>query len=415
MERIVVVGGSVAGARTVQALRSGGFAGAVTVVEPEHGEAYDRPPLTKEYLSGAWSRQDLNLIPGGWESVGATVIHEAAASLDPGARQLTLADGSALGYDGLVIATGLAPRTLRAEDGGPIGHVLGQASGSDALRERMADGGEVVVVGGSFVAAEAACAARDKGLPVTVVSRSGALLERSLGAIVGRHITEVHESKGVRVLGGSQLVAITRDGEAAHVRVANDDNGEETTLRADILIAGIGSDPNTSWLNGSGIRVEDGVVTDARCRVLGAKDVYALGDVARFYDVHFAKPRRVGHWTHAVDQATVVAHNLLNRSSPMGYRPAPYFWIDQYGKKIQIAGEPDPDAHVDLLTLVGAVPREVAIYSEGDDNECSAVVTFGWPRGMAAARRLLHLDAKTSEMIVELEKLAAGPVPVFPV
>ncbi|MDP9888692.1 NAD(P)/FAD-dependent oxidoreductase [Pseudarthrobacter enclensis] len=401
--RIVIVGGSVAGARTAQALRSDGFSGELIVIEPEAGEAYDRPPLSKEYLTGSWSRTQLNLIPGGWAAVDATVIRACASGLDVQEHQVRLSDGQAIRYDALVIATGLSPRRLVADDGESIGHVIGTASDADAVREQLREGRHVVAVGGGFIATETASVARELGLTVTIIDRRSTLLERSLGTVVGAHIAATHREHGVDVRTDARIGSIRRDGSGALITL---ENGEQ--IQADVLVAGIGSEPNTAWLHGSGIRIDAGVITDARCRAFGAAGVYALGDVAHFYDVHSAKPRRVGHWTNAADQASVVAHNLLHPENPVGYREAPYFWSDQFGEKIQVAGHPDPDAHVDLLTLDGPAPRRVAIYTHGDDDGCGAVVTFGWPRGMVAARRLMPLEPTTAEMLVELEKLAAG-------
>ncbi|TFB75026.1 NAD(P)/FAD-dependent oxidoreductase [Cryobacterium glaciale] len=403
LQRVVVVGGSVAGARTCQALREAGFAGELVVIEPQLGDAYDRPPLSKAYLKGQTTRDGIRLIPGGWASVGAQVVPLAAVALNAKAQSVTVADGSEVGYDGLVIATGLSPKALTDTDGHAIGHVIGNIADADNLRHELASGGHVVVVGSGYVAAEAASVARELGLEVTVVHRRTHLLEGALGAAVGARISQMHTESGIELRGNSRISSIVRGARGAQLIL---DSGYE--LHADILIAGLGSSPNTEWLTGSGVRLDDGVLTDARCRVVGAPRVYALGDVARFYDVNSAQPRRACHWTNAADQATVVAHNLLSPKDPKGYREAPYFWTDQLGQKIQVVGHPDPKAHVDLLTLPGAVERHVAIYTHGDDNDCGAVATFGWPRGMVAARRLMPLDPSTEEMIVTLEDLAAG-------
>ncbi|MEZ3160699.1 FAD-dependent oxidoreductase [Microbacterium sp. BWT-B31] len=406
LNRIVIVGGSVAGARTAQALRSRGFAGELVVIEPHAGEAYDRPPLSKDYLTGARARAQLDLIPGGWASLDVHVITASAASLDTASRAVTVSDGQVITYDGLVIATGLSPRKLLTDDGEPIGHVIGSLADADALRAKLHEGAHVVVVGGGFIAAEAASVARGLGLRASIINRHANLLQGSLGPVVSAHIAATHLANGVDLISEARLASIARDGDGAVITL---EDGRR--VHADVLVVGVGSEPNTGWLEGSGIRVDNGVITDARCRAFGAAGVYAIGDVAHFYDVHSAKPRRVGHWNHAADQATIVAHNLLHRDDPIGYREAPYFWSDQFGEKIQVAGYPDPDAHVDLLMLDGAPPRRVAVYTHGDDDGCGAVVTFGWPRGMAAVRRLLPLDPTTAEMLVELGKLAAGPRP----
>lgn len=402
MHRVVVVGGSVAGARTCQALRAAGFGGELLVIEPQRGDPYDRPPLSKAYLQEEVTRTEIGLIPGGWDSVDAQVIPVAAVALNASSRSVATSDGGEIEYDGLVIATGLSPTALLASDGQPIGHVIGDIDDADRLREQLTLGGEVVVVGGGFIAAEAAAVSRARGLDVTVIHRGEHLLETALGAKVSERISQMHTESGIKLRPNSRIASVDRRPRGARITL---DGGER--IDADVLIVGLGSSPNTEWLQGSGVRLADGVLTDARCRVVGAPDVYALGDVARFYDVHSAQPRRVGHWTNAADQATIVAHNLLNPKDPLGYREAPYFWTDQLGKKIQVVGHPDPHGHVDLLTFPGAVDREVAIYTHGDDNDCGAVVTFGWPRGMVAARRLMPLDPSTAEMIVTLEDLAA--------
>lgn len=405
--RVVIVGGSVAGAGVAQALRAEEFAGEIIIVEPEPGEAYDRPPLSKQYLQGQWDREQITLIPGGWAAVGAEVIQARAESLAAKDKQLTLSTGEVLTYDALVIATGLSPRRLTANDGEPIGHVIATLEDADRLRARLTDGARVVTIGGGYISAEIASVARELGLNVTIIDRRAHLLESRLGPVVGAHLSAVHRENGVDLRSNAQVMGVERAGDGAVVTIAEAD-GSTATVEADVLVAGIGSTPNTGWLEGSGIKVDDGVVTDARCRAFGAKGVFALGDVARFYDVHSAASRRVGHWTNASDQASIVANNIAYPDEPQGYREYPYFWSDQFGQKIQVAGEPDKDAHVDLLTLDGPTPRTVAVYSHGEENECGAVVTFGWPRGMVAVRRLMPLDPTTAEMLEELEKLAAG-------
>ena len=403
-QRIVIVGGSVAGARTAQALRADGFDGELSVIEPQLGEAYDRPPLSKDYLTGEWSRERLNLIPGGWHVLAVDVVNAQAVGLDARAKTLSLSNATDIDYDALVIATGLSPHPLLADDSHPVGHVIATIEDADQLRERMQLGGHLVVVGGGYVAAEAASVARSFGLRTSLVHRGPHLLDRALGPVVGAHVTQLHRDRGVELHLNATVERIERaDQGRARVRLT-----DGTILDADVLVAGIGARPNTEWLDGSGVRVDDGVLTDARLRVMGAPAAYALGDVARFYDVHSAKTRRVGHWTNAADQASVVAHNLLHPDEPRGYREAPYFWSDQFGQKIQVAGVPDSDAHVDLLTLPGATPRLAAVYSHGDDNDCGAVVTFAWPRGMVTARRVMALEPTSAEIIAELEGLASG-------
>jgi NADPH-dependent 2,4-dienoyl-CoA reductase/sulfur reductase-like enzyme len=166
-------------------------------------------------------------------------------------------------------------------------------------------------------------------------------------------------------------------------------------------VAGIGIMPNTEWLAGSGVTVDDGVRTDEFCRAVGGRDVYALGDAARWHDVSTGAPRRVGHWTNAVDQAELVAHNILRPDAPRAYRAAPYFWSDQYGRKIQMIGHVSP---ADRQEPVRAGPgREAVLFDRA--GLLAAAVTIGWPRAMGTLRRLWARQAPVHEARAELEAL----------
>jgi NADPH-dependent 2,4-dienoyl-CoA reductase/sulfur reductase-like enzyme len=401
-DRVVVVGSSIGGVRTAQALRAGGFTGEVVVVGAEPEAPYDKPPLSKQVLAGDQTVADIAILGAdGWDGdklVGR--LGSAATSLDTFRKLVTLADGQRLEYDALVIATGVRARSLPPGDSDLI-HTVRELRDATALRQRLLGGGPVVVVGGGFIGAEVAATARALGVDVTIVEALPAPFSRVLGPTVGTLLTELHEANGVRVIAGASVAAIKPS--AAGTGVVRLADGR--SLDAGTVVVGIGCQPNTEWLDSSGLPVADGVTTDQYCAVPGVADVYAIGDVSRWYDVRSQVHRRVEHWTNAVDQAHLVAHNILRPDEPRPHKKVPYFWSDQHGTKIQMAGRIGPDDDVDvLLCAIPAGERHVALYSR--HGRFTAAVTFGWPRAIAACRQAWDRGAAAAEVREQLHGLA---------
>ncbi|MFJ5987074.1 NAD(P)/FAD-dependent oxidoreductase [Lentzea sp. NPDC092896] len=331
LERVVVVGASAAGVTTAETLRREGYTGRLTLVGDEKVLPYDRPPLSKQVLAGTWEPEKTVLRPD-----SAYVDHDielklgsAASGLDLARRTVALSNGEEIAYDGLVIATGTAPRTL------PFGHdlagvhVLRTIDDALALRSDLLRSSAVVVVGAGFLGTEAAASARRLGLDVTLVDPLPLPLVRQFGERVASAIAELHEEQGVRLRTGTGVTAL--HGEVA---VSGVELTDGTVLRADVVLVAIGAVPATGWLAGSGVPVDDGVVCDATCRAVDG--VYAAGDVARWFNPHFGTLMRVEHRMNATEQGMAVARALLGARTP--FAPVPYFWTDQFDVKVQAYG-----------------------------------------------------------------------------
>ncbi|WP_067895379.1 NAD(P)/FAD-dependent oxidoreductase [Actinomadura chibensis] len=397
----VVVGSSVAGVRTAQALAAGGFDGRVLVVGAEDTAPYDKPPLSKHFLTGAWTAGKLALLNGGPADERVELrLGAAAEHLDVEDKQVRLSDGTRVRYDVCVIATGASarPSPWAARDGV---HVLRTLRDGAALRRDLLRGGDVVVVGGGFVGAEVAAAARGLARRVTVVDPLRDPMARVVGPTIGPLLSGIHERHGVRTRFGTGVVAI--EGTSGDLRVFLDDG---TVLPAATVVVGIGAVPNDGWLRSSGLDVADGVLCDEYCRAQGTRDVYAAGDVARWPHPRHGGHVRVEHWTNAVEQAACVARNIVRPDEPVPYRPVEYVWSDQYDWKIQIAGSPArATGHTVLGDPTGDRPRAAVAYTDAA-GRLAAAVTLNWPRALVACRRLLAAEADFTRAVEELEPLA---------
>ncbi|MXZ30211.1 MAG: oxidoreductase, partial [Acidimicrobiia bacterium] len=335
MKSVIVVGASLAGMRAAESLRREGFDGAITVVGDETDAPYDRPPLSKQVLAGEWATERIALYDAAsladlrltWR-LGARAVSFEAAS-----RTVTLADGERLAADGVVIATGARPRTLRGAEGLAGVYTLRTLADSLAVRAEFDAGPQrVVVVGAGFIGAEVAATARRRGLDVTMVEMAETPLERVLGAEMGRVCAEVHADHGVDLRTGVGVESITGAGRAEQVVLS-----DGARLEADVVVVGVGVVPNTDWLASSGLEIDDGVVCDETC--LAAPGVVAAGDVARWPNRLFGESMRVEHWDNAVEQGMAAARRLLAAGGATEpFAPVPWFWSDQYDRKIQLAG-----------------------------------------------------------------------------
>jgi phthalate 3,4-dioxygenase ferredoxin reductase component len=403
---VVVIGSSVAGVSAARALRSEGFSGRIVLVGEEEVLPYDKPPLSKEFLAGRWDADRVILLSredaerGGIE----LCLGAAAARLDVSGRQVLLSDGSRLGYDKLVVATGAAARPSPWNATSGV-HVLRTLRDSRALRERLQRfGGPVVVVGGGFIGGEVAATVRALGHEVTMVDPLPIPSARAVGKEVGRHLTELHHRHGVETRFGTGVEEI---GDAAGRQLVRLTDGTE--LPAATVIVGIGAVPNDRWLADSGIRVDNGVLCDSFSRAVGAPDVYVAGDVARWFHPGHREHVRVEHWTNAVEQAACVAHNIAHPDNPRPYQPVEYVWSDQYDWKIQLVGRPAAGGrHAVIGDLDRAEPRAAVLYIGEAEQLCGAV-TVNWPRALAQCRRLVPAGATLDEARDRLAALALAP------
>ena len=369
---VLVVGASAAGLSTAEALRRNGYAGSLTVLGAEPHPPYDRPPLSKQVLAGAWQPERAHLRPPAMlAAVDAEfVLGDPAVALDAPTRTVRTAAGRSLTADAVVLATGLAPRTLPGQDGLAGVHVLRTLDDALALRAELATASTVVVVGEGVLAAEIAATTRKLGLAVTMAGPQPAPLAAQLGPFAGDLLAALHAENGVTLRLGTAVTGLIADvadgvGRVTGVRLST---GE--ALPADLVVVAIGAAPVTGWLADSGLTVDNGVLCDARCHA--GYGVWAVGDVARWHREDLGASVRLENRTNATEQAGVVAANILG--ADRAYRPVPYMWTDQYDAKLQVFGMPSPDDEVRVVDGAVADRRFVALYRR------AGVVTgvLGW-------------------------------------
>jgi len=384
---IVIVGGGLAAARTAEQLRRSEYSGRITIVSDEVHLPYDRPPLSKEVLRK--EVDDVALKPRDWyDEKGITLrLGSAATSLDTAAQTVTLAGGTVLGYDKLVIATGLVPRRIPAFPDLEGIRVLRSFDESMALREHASAAQHAVVIGAGFIGCEVAASLRSLGVDVVLVEPQPTPLASVLGEQIGELVARLHRAEGVDVRLG--LGVAEARGER-HVDTVVLTDGTE--LQADLVVVGIGSRPATEWLEGSGIEVDNGVICDEAGRT-SAPNVWALGDVASWRDAT-GHQARVEHWSNVADQARVVVPAMLGRDVPPTV-VVPYFWSDQYYVKIQCLGEPEA---TDIVHLVEDDGRKFLAYYERD-GVLVGVVGGGMPGKLMKVRAKIAAGAPISEIL----------------
>ena len=352
---IVIVGGGLGAARTAEQLRRADYTGPITIVSNEVHLPYDRPPLSKEVLRS--EVDDVALKPREWydEKDVTLRLGSAAVSLDTAAQTVTLSDGSVLGYDELVIATGLVPRRIPSFPDLEGIRVLRSFDQSMALRTHASAANRVVIVGAGFIGCEVAASLRSLGVDVALVEPQPTPLAAVLGEQIGELVTRLHRAEGVDVRTGVGVAEVRGEGHVDTVVLS-----DGTELAADLVVVGIGSRPATEWLDGSGIEVDNGVICDEAGRT-SAPNVWALGDVASWRDPT-GHQARVEHWSNVADQARVVVPAMLGQDVPSAV-VVPYFWSDQYDVKIQCLGEPEA---TDIVHLVEDDGRKFLAYYERD-------------------------------------------------
>jgi NADPH-dependent 2,4-dienoyl-CoA reductase/sulfur reductase-like enzyme len=386
---VVIVGASLAGLRAAETLRADGFDGRVTLVGAEAHLPYDRPPLSKRLLAGELEPDriqlrkeheytDLNL---------ELRLGVRATALDLHERRLTLDDGSTLTYEGLIIATGAAPRRLARQ---PELHglfVLRTLDDSLRLREALrATPQRVLVVGAGFIGAEVAATARGLGLEVTMVEALPVPLVRALGMRMGMACAALHRNHGVDVRLGMGVAGIDGDGSG---RVTSVRLADGSVVEADVVVIGIGVAPTTDWLASSGLEIRDGVVCDATLAP-GPPGVFAAGDLVRWPHDLFGGEMRLEHWTNAAEQGAAAARNLLATSAGgtgTPYASVPFFWSDQYDARIQFLGHASDSDDVEVVDGSVEEGRFVALY--GAAGRLRAVLGVSLPRLVMPYRRLL--------------------------
>lgn len=366
LKNVVVVGAGVAGTRAAETLRQEGYDGALTIVGAERHAPYHRPPLSKKLLTGKVHRAGVDLAPQ--FDMDARVLRGASAlNLDMSSRTVHVRDDGqelSLPFDGLVIASGAVPRQW---PGAPVPDgvlLLRTVEDCLAIRDRLASRPRVVVVGGGFIGAEVAASCRSIGLDVVLIEKADSPLLSALGKELASRWADLHRQHGVDLRVGVGVDGFVGNGRVEGVRLT-----DGSRVPADLVIVGLGVSPATDWLDGSGLRVDDGVVCDA-CGVAEGSTadapVVAAGDVARWWHPLYERHLRTEHWDDAGRQGAAAARALL--AGPQGAEPdggVPYFWSDQYDIKLQMLGVPRDYDSVEIVEGDPGSWQFVAAYGRG--------------------------------------------------
>jgi len=400
---IVVVGAGQAGGRCVEALRQGGapggFTGAITLVGEEVHLPYERPPLSKEMLADDGESRIAWVRPAAWyaENDVTCRLGAQAVAIDRAAREVVLRDGERIPYGVLVLATGARPRPLPIPGADhPACLFVRTLEDSRALLPKLAPGCHVVVIGAGFIGLEAAAAARARGAEVTVVELGALPMARCVPSEIAEWYVRLHEGHGVTFRFGASAARITDDAGRALVHL-----GAET-IAADAVVIGIGVIPNTELATQAGLEVRDGIVVDARGRTADPA-IYAAGDVTRHANPLLGLELRLETWQNAQNQAIAVARNILGAGKD--YAELPWFWSDQFGHNLQIAGLPGANEQVVGRGVLGEGP---VLRFHLQDGRMVAAIGIDAARDLRFCRELIALGAPVSadELADPTKKLA---------
>ena len=377
--RVLVVGAGQAGGRTAQALRRLGHTGSIILLGAESLPPYERPPLSKDMLMARADVSSLLLMPEeGWRQINVELRCSTQVELiDRTARSVFLADGSELSYDVLVIATGARPRVFpgTVEQGTEVMYLRNV---EDALRlaPRLSSGSRVGIVGAGFIGLELASTARMLGAEVTLVEAATRPLSRLLPSVFAFDLIDRHSARGVEVLLGQSVERLAPG--CIHLT-------DGRTIEVDTIVIGIGACANDELAAAANITVQDGIVVDASGRT-SDPSIYAVGDVARHVDVASGINHRLESWRNAEDSAQAAAASILGH--PAQRVPVPWFWTDQYGYNIQIAGRPDDSYRRVVMGLEEGGPR--LTYYLDSSQRLRGVIAIDSSRELRRAMKLIE-------------------------
>lgn len=397
LSRVVVAGASLAGLRAAEALRQLGYDGSLTLIGAEQALPYDRPPLSKEVLKGDWEPEKTALVrdPERFDALELDLrLGRRATGLDLQARRIELDDGDPVAFDGLVIATGAAPRKLPGQDALAGVSALRTLDEAVAIRSALEQTPRVAVVGAGFIGAEVAASCRQRGLDVTMIEAMPVPIERAVGADVGETVAAAHRDQGVDVRLGVGVEALEGTDRVERIRLS-----DGSQVEADVVVVGIGVAPCTDWLEGSGLALGNGVVCDAHCAA-SAPGVVAAGDVAQWYNPLFQEDMRIEHWSNAAEMARAAVETLLagDGEAPV-YESVPFFWSDQYDLKIQSAGRL---AGADESEVVhGSLAERNFLKLYGRKGRLVGALAFNQPRKLIGYRRKLREEVAFADAVAE--------------
>lgn len=407
----VIVGAGLAGAKAAETLRSEGFTGRVILIGDEREHPYERPPLSKGYLSGKEERESVFVHEASWYAASDIELHlgQPAVQLDREAKKVVLGDGTALPYDKLLLATGAEPRRLDIPGTDLVGvHHLRRLSHAERLRKALAglgrDNGHLLIAGAGWIGLEVAAAARGYGAEVTVIEPAQTPLHAVLGPEIGRLFADLHTDHGVRFHFGAHLTEIV--GHDGMVLAARTDDGEEHPAHA--ILAAIGAAPRTALAESSGLALVDrehggGIAVDASLRT-SDPDVFAVGDVAAAHHPVLGTRLRVEHWANALNGGPAAARAMLGQE--VSYDRVPYFFSDQYDVGLEYSGYAPAGGYDQVLIRGDAGKREFIAFWLSDGRVLAGMNVNVWDvtEDIQALIR--------SKAPVDREKLADPAVPL---
>jgi anthranilate 1,2-dioxygenase ferredoxin reductase component len=385
--RYVIIGAGPAGMRAAEVLRAQGAGADIRLIGDEPHLPYDRPPLSKAFITDGFAPEKLSLKPASFYAEQRIDLRlgTTATGIDRATKIVELAGGERIPYDKLLLATGCRARRLPALfDAAADIHYLRSLADAERIRAALAPGREIVLIGGGFIGLELAASATRRGAQVTVLEALPRLMARGLPALVGDYARALHERHGVRFEFEARIKSIARSSGGGVV---------VTTARAehvgDIVVAGIGAVPNTGLAEGAGLAVADGISVDAQGRS-DDPDIFAAGDATRHLNPLLGRALRVESWQVALNQAAIVARAMAGGSD--AYAELPWLWTDQYDCNIQMLGCVDPGMEM----IRRGDPASSAFTLVGLDGErrIAAAITVNTGRDMAVLRRLTTMRAR---------------------
>jgi 3-phenylpropionate/trans-cinnamate dioxygenase ferredoxin reductase component len=341
----LIVGASLAGAKAAEALRGEGFDGPLIMIGEENERPYERPPLSKDYLLGKAERETVYVHPQQWYTEHDVDLRlgVAVSAVHPSAHEVSLADGSRIGYAKLLLTTGSSPRRLSVPGAGLDGVLyLRNLGDSDRIKAAFQSSSRVAVIGAGWIGLETAAAARAAGVSVTVLEMAELPLLRVLGRQVAQVFATLHRDHGVDLRCGVQVAEITgSNGRASGVLLA-----DGSRIEADVIIAGVGITPNSQLAAAAGLETSNGILADAQLRS-SSPDIYAAGDVASAFHPLLGKHIRVEHWANALHQPQAAARAMLGQD--VAYDRVPYFFTDQYDLGMEYSGYVEPGGYDEVI------------------------------------------------------------------
>ncbi|WP_214102674.1 NAD(P)/FAD-dependent oxidoreductase [Acrocarpospora catenulata] len=386
VDGFVVVGASLAGLRAVESARRAGYRGRITLIGAEEHLPYDRPPLSKAFLTGPDTPVYLATEAALRDDLGVDLrLGQRVTALHPD-EGVVAAGGGLVPYQRLLIATGARARTLHPLPVLPGVVTLRSLDDARAIRAALGRARRVVVVGGGFIGAEIASSARTLGASVTIVEAAPTPLVRAVGEVVGAALCVMHERYGTELRCGVQVSELIGRDHVEGVLLAN---GQ--IVPADLVVVGVGALPATGWLAGSGVELDqrDGAVVCDEYLQTSVDGVYAAGDLVRWPNAVFGSSMRLENWTSAAEQGTRAAVNALVPARRAPYASVPYFWSDWYGQRIQFVGTAQADSVV-FVSGDPAADRFVALLRRGD--RLVGAATLNEPSKIMKYRRFIAQD-----------------------